>query len=61
MTAALPILAAQHWPGVLNLDVSNLAPPGGVGLVGVRKLIAAGWRARSREPGRALHARADPG
>lgn len=43
MTAALPILAAQHWPGVLNLDVSNLAPPWGVGLVGVRKLIAAGW------------------
>lgn len=31
MTAALPILAAQHWPGVLNLDVSNLAPPGASG------------------------------
>jgi peptidoglycan/xylan/chitin deacetylase (PgdA/CDA1 family) len=43
VTAALPILAAQRWPGVLNLDVSNLAPPWGVGLVGVRKLIAAGW------------------
>ena len=43
VTAALPILAAQHWPGVLNLDLSNLAPPWGVGLVGVRKLIAAGW------------------
>ena len=36
VTAALPILAAQHWPGVLNLDVSNLAPPWGVGLTGVR-------------------------
>ncbi len=43
VTAALPILAAQHWPGVLNLDVSNLAAPWGVGLTGVRKLIAAGW------------------
>jgi peptidoglycan/xylan/chitin deacetylase (PgdA/CDA1 family) len=43
VTAALPILAARHWPGVLNLDVSNLAPPWGVGLTGVRKLIAAGW------------------
>jgi peptidoglycan/xylan/chitin deacetylase (PgdA/CDA1 family) len=43
LTAALPILAARRWPGVLNLDVSNLAPPWGVGLVGVRKLIAAGW------------------
>lgn len=43
VSAALPILAAQRWPGVLNLDVSNLAPPWGVGLTGVRKLIAAGW------------------
>ena len=43
VTAALPILAAQHWPGVLNLDVSNLAPSWGIGVRGVRRLIAAGW------------------
>ena len=29
VTAALPILAARRWPGVLNLDLSNLALPGG--------------------------------
>jgi peptidoglycan/xylan/chitin deacetylase (PgdA/CDA1 family) len=43
VTAALPILAAEQWPGVLNLDLSNLAPSWGVGVAGVRKLIAAGW------------------
>jgi peptidoglycan/xylan/chitin deacetylase (PgdA/CDA1 family) len=43
VTAARPILAARHWPGVLNLDVSNLAPAWGVGVRGVRRLIAAGW------------------
>lgn len=42
-TAALPILAARHWPGVLNLDLSNLEPTWGVGANGVRRLIAAGW------------------
>jgi peptidoglycan/xylan/chitin deacetylase (PgdA/CDA1 family) len=43
VTSALPILAAQSWPGVLNLDLSNLAPRWGVGIRGVRRLIAAGW------------------
>ena len=43
LTAALPILSARGWPGVLNLDLSNLAPPWGVGIRGVRRLIAAGW------------------
>jgi peptidoglycan/xylan/chitin deacetylase (PgdA/CDA1 family) len=43
VTAALPVLAARRWPGVLNLDLSNLAPSWGVGVPGVRKLIAAGW------------------
>ena len=43
VTAALPILAAQDWPGVLNLDVSNLAPSWGIPRAGVRRLIAAGW------------------
>jgi len=41
--AALPILAAQKWPGVLNLDLSNLAPSWGLSRAGVRRLIAAGW------------------
>ena len=39
VTAALPILAARGWPGVLNLDLSNLAPSWGVGVSGVRRLI----------------------
>jgi peptidoglycan/xylan/chitin deacetylase (PgdA/CDA1 family) len=43
LTAALPILAARRWPGVLNLDLSNLSPPWGIGVAGVRKLIAAEW------------------
>jgi len=43
VTAALPILAARHWPGVLNLALSNLEPSWGVGRRGVRRLIAAGW------------------
>ena len=43
ITAALPILAARHWPGVLNLDLSNLEPTWGIGVSGVRRLIAAGW------------------
>jgi peptidoglycan/xylan/chitin deacetylase (PgdA/CDA1 family) len=43
VTAALPILAAKGWPGVLNLDLSNLAPSWGISPRGVRRLIAAGW------------------
>ena len=43
VTAALPILAAHGWPGVLNLDLSNLAPAWGIPRAGVRRLIAAGW------------------
>jgi peptidoglycan/xylan/chitin deacetylase (PgdA/CDA1 family) len=43
VTAALPVLAARRWPGVLNLDLSNLAPSWGVGVAGVRRLIRAGW------------------
>ena len=43
VTAALPALAAQRWPGVLNLDLSNLAPDWGIPRAGVRRLIAAGW------------------
>ena len=31
------------WPGVLNLDLSNIAPSWGVGVAGVRRLLAAGW------------------
>jgi len=43
VNAALPILAAHGWPGVLNLDLSNLAPTWGIPNAGVRRLIAAGW------------------
>ena len=43
VTAARPILATRHWPGVLDLDLSNLAPAWGVGVRGVRRLMAAGW------------------
>ncbi len=43
VTAARPLLAARRWPGVLNLDLSNLAPSWGVGERGVRRLMAAGW------------------
>ncbi len=38
---ALPILAAAGWPGVLNLEVNNLAGMGGT--KAVKRLIAAGW------------------
>jgi peptidoglycan/xylan/chitin deacetylase (PgdA/CDA1 family) len=40
---ALPVLKARRWPGVLNLEVANLAPVWGIRPPGVRKLIAAGW------------------
>ena len=43
VTAALPILATHAWPGVLNLDLSNLTPSWGIPAAGVRKLLAAGW------------------
>ncbi len=43
VTAALPILKARHWPGVLNLEVRNLQPVWGIRPPGVRKLLAAGW------------------
>lgn len=43
VTSALPILSERRWPGVLNLDLSNLAPVWGVGAPGVRRLVAAGW------------------
>ena len=34
VTAARPILATRRWPGVLNLDLSNLTPSWGVGGAG---------------------------
>ena len=43
LTAALPILGRHRWPGVLNLDLSNLAPSWGIPRRGVERLIAAGW------------------
>ena len=43
VTAALPLLSRQGWPGVLNLDLSNLTPSWGITRAGVRRLIAHGW------------------
>jgi peptidoglycan/xylan/chitin deacetylase (PgdA/CDA1 family) len=40
---AWPVLKAQRWPGVLDLEVANLKPVWGIRPPGVRKLIAAGW------------------
>ncbi|SRR5712691_3816821 len=37
LTAALPILRKHHWPGVLFLQIGNLAP------VRVRELQGGGW------------------
>jgi peptidoglycan/xylan/chitin deacetylase (PgdA/CDA1 family) len=43
VTNGLPVLEAEHWPGVLNLEVRNLQPVWGIRPPGVRKLLAAGW------------------
>ena len=40
---ARPILAARHWPGVLNMKVGNEVPDGGLPLRRLRHLVAAGW------------------
>jgi peptidoglycan/xylan/chitin deacetylase (PgdA/CDA1 family) len=42
-TNALPILREHGWPGVLNLDLSNLAPSWGIRPAMVRELVEAGW------------------
>jgi peptidoglycan/xylan/chitin deacetylase (PgdA/CDA1 family) len=42
-TNALPVLRAHGWPGVLNLDLSNLTKWWGISPGRVRALIAAGW------------------
>jgi peptidoglycan/xylan/chitin deacetylase (PgdA/CDA1 family) len=42
-TNALPVLRELGWPGVLNLDLSNLEPSWGIRPWMVRELIAAGW------------------
>ena len=41
-TNARPVLAALHWPGVLNLVLHNLGP-GGLTRYEVRALLADGW------------------
>jgi peptidoglycan/xylan/chitin deacetylase (PgdA/CDA1 family) len=43
-TNAMPILREHGWPGVLNLDLSNLEPSWGIQPRMVRELIAAGWK-----------------
>jgi peptidoglycan/xylan/chitin deacetylase (PgdA/CDA1 family) len=40
---ALPALRAEHWPGVINLEVANLRPVWGARPGEVRALIRAGW------------------
>jgi peptidoglycan/xylan/chitin deacetylase (PgdA/CDA1 family) len=42
-TRVLPMLEAQRWPGVLNLEIHNLFTPGGLTRQHVREMIAAGW------------------
>ena len=41
--AARAVLRRHRWPGVLNLDLSNLAPSWGIAPAGVRRLVAEGW------------------
>ena len=41
--AALPVLRALHWHGVVNLKVGNTRAPSGLPPRLVRYLIAAGW------------------
>jgi peptidoglycan/xylan/chitin deacetylase (PgdA/CDA1 family) len=38
-----PILAARHWPGVINIVLANLGTPGGISPTRVRELVRAGW------------------
>ena len=42
-TRAAPTLAAHGWPGVLNLDLSNVKASEGFGENRIRRLVAAGW------------------
>jgi peptidoglycan/xylan/chitin deacetylase (PgdA/CDA1 family) len=42
-TRAFPVLRADRWPAVLNLEVNFLQPAGGLRPWRVRNLIAAGW------------------
>lgn len=44
---ALPELAARGWPGVLDLDLSNLAPSWGISPEQVVGLLEAGWELAS--------------
>ncbi|MEA2427734.1 MAG: hypothetical protein QOF37_1362 [Thermoleophilaceae bacterium] len=42
-THAAPVLRRLGWPGVLNLEINNVARPGNISPSRVRKLVAAGW------------------
>jgi peptidoglycan/xylan/chitin deacetylase (PgdA/CDA1 family) len=42
-TTARPVLGARGWPGVLDLDLSNLGESWGLAPGNVRGLVAAGW------------------
>lgn len=41
------VLAARHWPGVLNLAIHNLGVPGGLTAGRIRTMLAAGWELAS--------------
>ena len=42
-TRAFPLLAAHHWPGVLNMEVNFLQPVGGLRPWRIRRLLDGGW------------------
>jgi peptidoglycan/xylan/chitin deacetylase (PgdA/CDA1 family) len=46
-TRAAPALAAYHWAGVLDLDLSNVKRSEGFGEPSIRWLVAAGWEVDS--------------
>jgi len=41
------VLAARHWPGVLNLAIHNLGIAGGLTAGRIRTMLAAGWELAS--------------
>jgi peptidoglycan/xylan/chitin deacetylase (PgdA/CDA1 family) len=46
-TRAAPVLRKHHWPGVLDLDVSNVDAKQGFGEGRIRGLIRSGWELAS--------------
>jgi peptidoglycan/xylan/chitin deacetylase (PgdA/CDA1 family) len=42
-THAFPVLEADHWPGVLNMEVNFVGPATGLRPWRIRRLLAGGW------------------